>query len=254
MKKIAILSLAMLVGSSMYGCFFNAEDNSRSDRMVEYINDKYDDEFTFESVYGGHVGSDNHKIIVSSEKFPGEEIIVFCDASGDEEVYSDNYLGIKFEEQTAELISDTLSEAFGEDPFIYYFPSDYSMTSGASDDTSFEEYISSPSSGIDFIAIVNCKADEFSEDEVVGKVQNCLKDAGICATGTMFFDTQGTDISNLNGDDYYENYVVYEKYSGRLHFNMDEDLDFSSYKWTEPDVAEDISVSMPEFDSLPDFD
>lgn len=233
MKKliIAILAVLFMMGACTNMRLRDFFGNSLQDKMMNYINEKYDDSFTFLNTYGGRIGADYHKIIVSSEKYPNKEIVVTCYVSDDGETYSDNYLSIKYEDDTRACIEEMIKSLYGENCFIYYRPNLLSMPSGASNDMSFDEYIGKATSGISFTAIVNVENAEVSKEAELESLKKALHNAGLCCSGTIYFDDRGQDLTRLTPDNYYSECLNSEEYAERLSFIANEDFEFTKAAW-----------------------
>ena len=115
-KAIASLLLAFVM-LGICGC---AQKENRIDRMLNYATEKYGAEFTYVSAYGGYSGSQTHNIIATTEALPGKQICVSCTVAGGEETYSDNYLGMKYEQQTRDLLSQIMRDLTGSDALVIY--------------------------------------------------------------------------------------------------------------------------------------
>lgn len=150
------------------------------DMMVSYINDKYtDDTFEFVSMSGGHLGSNTTKIVVKSEKYPDKEIRVICSVVDGKDIYSDTYLNVKYEAETYSYIRDALVEEYGESVYLKYIPDDIGSYENGSSSTTFEEYISDPSTCIYFTAAV--AGDAADQELTFEKVQTIFADAVVSA-------------------------------------------------------------------------
>ena len=126
------------------------------DHMVEYVNGKYsNDEFSYDHITGGHLGSNVTTIIVNSKQYPNKPIRVMCTIVDGAEVFSDTYLGIKYEDETRAFFSQLIEEAFGPTCFVKYAPDDLGCTKTGSESSTFEEYLADPSSNVHFWAVVN---------------------------------------------------------------------------------------------------
>lgn len=154
------------------------------DRMMEYVNNKYSrDVFSYEHITGGHLGSNVTTIIVSSKEYPNTTIRVMCTVVDGNEVFSDTYLGIKYETETRDYISQLMEQAFGSKGFVYYTPDDLGCTKTGSETSTFEEYIADPSSNIHFWAVVNYCPD--NKAETLDLLKKLLANATV--SGNIYF-------------------------------------------------------------------
>ena len=89
------------------------------------------------------VGSKETQILMKSEKFTDEEIWGWYHSeTGD---FMDNYVSVKYHEQTTERTGEALKEVFGEADFVFEVNSGFS----------FEEYTSSDENCLAFTATVD---------------------------------------------------------------------------------------------------
>ncbi len=207
--------------------------NKMAERMVSYINDKYDDNFTYIGPCGGYLGSSIHKIFVSSEKFPNRDVTVICNLIDGKELYSDNYIGVKFENKTKELIRKTLVSCFGNSVFLCYAVDLTASYKDSNDDTTFEDYIGDPSSAINFTAIIEYNYSDNSINEISEKLRNALSDAGLCCGGMLYFGNNIVQLADLTDENYYEVYVNKNEYWANLYFSMLTKDGFDIEKWEE---------------------
>lgn len=223
MKKTVLFLLVMFLMIGACGCSMRGQD--KVDRMVSYINGKYvDDNFEFVSMSGGHLGSNVTKIIVKSEKYPGKEIRVICSEVEGEEIYTDTYLNIKFEEQTYNYIKNALTQKYGDNIYLKYIPDDLACIENGSSVTTFEEYLSDPSVYIYFsAAVVGDANDEKATFEDVKEIfSNSVVRAHI-----YFVNTE--EMLSDSGLDFIEN----KTYSKELYVVKETVDEYKIIEWTD---------------------
>jgi hypothetical protein len=160
----AIIILIIMIG--VCGCMKNntnqgggakVSELSVREQVMEYINSRYDDHFTFYGREPGMYRMNDIKILGESEKYPGEYItVLYSKSSEDGTVFlNDNYLYFKYREQTIEFLEGVLREFFNYD--LKFF---YDMVSAGVNllelpaDATFEEYISNKASRLRFTAVI----------------------------------------------------------------------------------------------------
>lgn len=194
------------------------------DMMVSYINDKYsDDTFEFVSMSGGHLGSNTTKIIVKSEKYPNKEIRVICSEVDGKEIYSDTYLNVKFENETYEFIKDALVSEYGENVYLKYIPDDTASFESGSSSTTFEEYVSDPSTYIYFSAAVVGTA--YDEEATLNRIKSIFADAVISAH--IYFMNDDDSLSD-NANKLIKN----KEYTKKLYIIKETVDQYSKIEWT----------------------
>jgi len=153
---ILCLSIFMMIG--VVGCMKNDKsemDNSLDERMVDYMNARYDDTFYFKEPY--IYNKMQREICVRSDKFSAADdyIYVGYEKVGDSEIFCDNYLYFKYRKQTTAFLEEVLAEVFGYDFKLFYgdepgIGTNRILAAGAS----FEDYISNWISDIRFTAVL----------------------------------------------------------------------------------------------------
>ena len=194
MKKILLLFTVISLMIGVCGCGMKSQD--KIDRMLAYINNKYaDDAFEFVSVTGGHLGSNVAKILVKSKMFPDNPIRVICTESDGAEHYTDTYLNVKYEAQTLEYIKQCISSVYGSNIYVEYCPDDTASMQNGTSDTSFNEFISDPSTFVYFSAVVVNKVE--NETIEFEKIKGVFSEAVIRAD-IYFVDYSDLPIERLN--------------------------------------------------------
>lgn len=223
MKKTILFLMVIFLMIGACGC--SMKGHNKVDMMVSYINNKYsDDNFEYLSMVGGHLGSNTTKIVVKSEKYPGKEIRVICSEIDGENIYSDTYLNVKFETETYEFIHDVLVKEYGENIYLKYIPDDTASYENGSSSTTFEEFISDPSTYIYFSAAVTDAADD--EESTLNRIKSIFSDAVISAH-IYFVDTDDSLSDKAT------NLIENKEYTRRLYIVKDTVDQYSKTEWTD---------------------
>lgn len=221
LMAIIVLLLPLMIG--MCGCDMKGQE--KVDMMVSYINNKYsDDHFEYVSMSGGHLGSNTTKIIVKSDKYPNKEIRIICSEVDGKNVYSDTYLNAKFETETYEFIRNALVGEYGENIYLKYIPDDTASYENGSSNTTFEEYISDPSTYIYFSAAVVDPVDD--EEATLDKIKSIFADA-VFSAHIYFVDTD--DSLSDNATEIIED----KEYKKRLYIVKETVDQYSKTEWTD---------------------
>lgn len=206
------------------------------DKMIAYMNEKYpDDVFVYKEPFGGGAGISTKKIIVSSEKYPDADIYVMCVKNEDGTYkYSDNYLGVKYNDQTVEMIKDILTTAFGTDFFLSYNVSMYGHPQEYSADTTFEEYIDDAASDIGFLAVIGDSYQISNKEELVSQLEKLFSEKGMCCNfSVIYFDNSSEEYKTLERGMELSEYLYKKLYKEALMFDMESSIEFSKYEWRE---------------------
>lgn len=199
---------------------------SLADQMVNHMNEKYEDHFTYSAPFGGGTGGTARQILVTSEKYPDAEIVVTY--SPEDDSYSDNYVEHKYEQQTYELLEEILSSAVKTDILLHYKVGYHGTTDFFSNETTFEEYVSNVESRIRFVAIVK-------EDYVIGDREEFLQilekefsKHHMLAHGQLYFAGNSSQFVNFSQLD-----VDILETMLWLRFRVSSDGTFSIIEWRE---------------------
>ena len=181
------------IGAS--GCMF-IKTKEMIDGMVTYLNDKYDDYFTYKEPFGGGTGVKNVQIIVNSAKIPDQDIWMEYQQKEDVEIYADNYVYVKYANETTKLIEEILTTATGCNVIVSYGVGLSGVVNSFTNETTFLEFISSDESNIGFVAVVS---KEFNLDKVTLK-ENLRKEFTsrkmIVDIGQIYFAQTDEQFSN----------------------------------------------------------
>ena len=230
LKKLSLLLLSTIILIGACGCM--KLENNYIDRMVNYLNEKYDDdEFEYSSPFGGGAGASYKKILCSSKNYPDEDVCVFLeiDENGNE-IIEDNYLSVKYKEQVVELIDQILTESFSTDYLLFYNVNEYGITENSTQYTTFEEYVSEVSSYITFVAVVNS---EYNVDrEVVESTleEKLVENGFCCKSAVIYFDAGNGIYDNLTSTKL-SGYSNRHEYKECFELNMETNKGYSKTKW-----------------------
>jgi hypothetical protein len=125
---------------------------SSADKMMEYINSKYDDHFTYKARSG--VGTGIPEILVNSEKYPEADIWVQVLNKEGKDIFTDNYVYYKYEAQTRALIAETIKNALDSEVRTNYSIETKCPRNTFGEQTTLEEFASSEDVHLTFIATV----------------------------------------------------------------------------------------------------
>lgn len=159
-----LLAFVLLLGAT--GCMFK---ESKEEQAIEYMNNKYDDTFTFDGYAGG---DSSFLLLMKCNKFPDETIYVTPnkDENGNY-VFSDNYLFLKYKKEATEEIQNMLEYVFNCDVKLTLSGGDGNL----SGETSFEDFISSYQSGIFVSAIVSNDYGEINKNTIESRLKDGFK-------------------------------------------------------------------------------
>lgn len=196
--------------------------NSTVDKMVAYMNDKYDDHFEYSAPFGGGPGATSKQIIVSSEQFPEAQIWVQYFERDGKEIFTDNYISYKYEEQTRNLLEDLLTEAFHSNVALFYNVGSKGTVNQFTEQTTFEEYISDIKAKIGFQACILLDVSELDTNLLKKEWEDTIRSCGLAAFGTIYFtDNVGefNEVSDLTLEEF--DFYNFDSFA-RLRIDMGE--------------------------------
>lgn len=206
------------------------KNNSKS--FVFYLENKYpNDSFEFENFQGGTLfGGDRLKECRCKSEKLNENIYVVYDNVDNE--YSDNYLDIKYSNDTDNTIFNVLKTVFPNEKFIFDKAKEsFNSTTKSSflqSDIDFSGYKSER--GIPVYAFVT-NYDNQTHDEIVKSLEKAiLKENIYCDSIEIYFVDDCS--SKLEIDASLQNdIVVNHKYNDYLFITMIDDSEFSIVEW-----------------------
>jgi hypothetical protein len=194
--------------------------------MVRHMNEKYpDDTFTYKGPFGGGAGADTKNIVVSSKNYPGKEIYVRHSAADD--VFTDNYLGVKYAEQTQMAIKAALDTVITQEYLLIYEVDRFACPNTAGT-LSFEEYAASKAACIGFTVVAGGAVSDKATFEK--EIEAAITKAGICCSATIYFDNGSGAFDTLKPEGLSQ-YTFKKLYSDAFSFKMDSNEAFSSSYW-----------------------
>ena len=149
-----------------------------NDAALEYMEQKYGEKFEFVAPWGDSMTGD-HELVVACESLAGERIIVkISNYKSEDRVFQDNYLAVKYYEETVGFLSQCANEVFG-DSKVYYKVARSALSPELPADASFEEYFADEEGFIS--ANIAVKASSFTSKEQAENVMDPILSA--CGAG-----------------------------------------------------------------------
>jgi len=159
-RIIITFVLATTITMGVSGCMWKKTQNNNknkltiNERMMKYINERYDDTFTFLQIYENHPSYRKREILVTTEKYPGEYIHVQYIEKEEGDFYNDNYLYFKYRDQAIEALHEVFDGVLDYD-FKFFYEGNPGVDMDTIDaDATFDEYISNTASNLRFTVVV----------------------------------------------------------------------------------------------------
>ncbi|MGN0374679.1 MAG: hypothetical protein ACI4EN_04200 [Butyrivibrio sp.] len=220
MKKIAFLILTVIIIVGVSGCMNKNEDSTN--KMMNYINEKYDDSFEFIKLFGGYLGSSTKSIIVRSGKYPDYDVYVYCTTDNEQDTFADNYLSVKFYDKTLDYLQDIYREKFGETVYVHYSIDNTSNTQNASDETTFEEFIMDPMSMITYKVVLPYNN---NKDEMEQSLKETMSELSGCAY--IYLVDSSVKITS---DEEMQECIESKNYNNKVYIQKNND-EFKIFRW-----------------------
>ena len=143
------------------------------DLALSYMEDKYGETFHFESLWGNSM-TGTKQILVSCASFPDEMILVQIENySNKDRIFSDNYLAVKYKEETLKFFESCGAKVF-KDTNIFYEISKYAQSADLPPDASFEVMLADKSA--EMIVLIEVSASNYSTEQQIEEITSLISD------------------------------------------------------------------------------
>lgn len=225
-KRFLILlsALVFILGAS--GCM---KKRDIPEEMVQYMRDKYNEEFTLVTKDIQSWMADHRTMEVEPAAFPGELVQVRRGKNGE---MSDGYLALKVNADVEKEISAVASEVYGENK-VFNLAQTNANSAYTLPDMSASEFLRL-TPGITHARIWVTK-DPADKDRDVEAFRQALQDKGYYLTFYLIYIEQDafSSLNEQNGEDYYMHYVRRSETPVTMagYFLIDESPGFYSAEW-----------------------
>lgn len=226
-RYLIIAIIIISVGLVMGGCMNNETSlTATKNDLLKYISEKYpDDTFTFQCYSGGHVGSENHTIIVSSNKYPGE--IIYVNVINGEK--SDNYPYIARRTEIESAVGKMIQSVYGDCHVRYTMPTNPIPNSAENGlDCPLKDILED---GIIVEIVLSDRYDISTKDELLNSLCEACRYNGISVSGTVSYcrDSKSYDGYMDLGKDAQHSFEKCDKEFGE--FIIDDTYKLSYVNW-----------------------
>ena len=173
MKKrvpvVAILILAMLAGMS--GCAKKPPEKSIDTQALEYMEQKYGEKFEYAYPYGDSM-TGTHQLLVTCDSYPDQLILVSIENyRTDNKVFLDNFIAVKYRDQTVDFIRTCSNQIFGE-TVVFYKVDAQALSPEITVDATFEEFLAD--TRVPLNILLEVKASTFVSEEQIEQLAEFL--------------------------------------------------------------------------------
>ena len=228
-KTLSLFLCVVMFLGVMCGCKNNPKFTV--DEILEYMNEKYDEEFTYirpADVY--QPTSDSFEIFVASDKYPDDMIYAKCllNTETGEKRFCDNYVSYIYEDEVRDLLTELTQEVYPDAKIRYTALYGTSSDSGQ-DVPSLEQYLSRTSSSIDYMIMLPDEYDETLYKEEMNALIEKLEEKKIVCGVTVVYSNDRTQ---------YDSFVTNERpnfehltYKLRGHVRIGENYEIEFEEW-----------------------
>ena len=183
----------------------NRGQNS-NDAALEYMEQKYGEKFEYVAPWGNSM-TGTHELIVTCESLAGKDILVkISNYKNENRVFQDNYLAVKYCEETTDFLNQCANEVFG-DAKVYYNVAKRALSPELSADASFEEYLADEEGYIS--AYIAVRASSFTAMEQAANVtEPILSACGAEYLSVLLVVVEDAEYELLDGDTLGEKVVL----------------------------------------------
>lgn len=205
LKSVVTIMVSIFTLMALTSC--SLENKFSEEDVIKYLEDKYETEFTYINTVGD--GDLTVKKNVSSfarqPDHKGREVFVVTSLEEGKVVHRDNYVAIKYEDKTVELINSCTKKVFDKYKIIYVPVSGQTLDEKFDNDMSFEDYIKDSENLLRFDVIIPNNCDWTYGDREVSKVKSAL-DSGHVHCCVNVYKAKTSEIYDKIQDysDYYD--------------------------------------------------
>lgn len=243
---ISIITLMALTSCSLENQF-NEED------VIRYLEDKYGTEFTYMRTVGD--GDLTTKKNVSSfarqPDHKGREVFVVTSLDGSKVVHRDNYVAIKYEDKTVELINSCTKKVFDKYKIIYVPVTGQTLEEKFDNDMAFEDYIKDSGNLLRFDVIIPNDCDWTYGDREVSKLKSALDSEHVHCCVNVYKAKTGEIYDKIQDySDYYDKDASFDEQAyfevgdkkGKEESVTEETTENTTEETTEETSTEEVST------------
>ena len=222
------LCVVMLLGV-MCGCKNNPKFTV--DEILEYMNEKYSEEFTYirpADVY--QPGEYSFEIFVASDKYPDEEIFAKCiyNSETGEKRFCDNYVSYIYEDEVRDLLTELTQEVYADAKVRYAALYGTSSDSGQ-DVPSLEQYLSKSSSSIEYIILLPDEHDTTLYKEELNALREKLEENKVVCMINILYSNDHEQYDSFVTDKWTDDHIVC-KLRGYVRIGEDFEIKYESWR------------------------
>ena len=224
------LCVVMLLGV-MCGCKNNPKFTV--DEILEYMNEKYDEEFTYirpADVY--QPTKESFEIFMASDKYPDEEIFAKCiyNSETGEKRFLDNYVSYIYEDEVRDLLTELTQEVYA-DAKVRYVPLYWTASTNSDEDIpTLEQYLSRTYSSISYMILLPDEHDVTLYKEEMNALIEKLEEKKVVCSITIAYSNDRTQYDSFVTDDWPNSEHLIYKLHGDIRIGEDFEIEFEEWR------------------------
>jgi hypothetical protein len=172
----AVLVVALLLGGA--GCVQNRQQDKQrniNDDALVYMEQKYGEKFEYVSPWGSSY-TGTHQLLVKCNSLQDQEILVQVENFKQEnKIFRDNYLAVKYREDTIAFCRDYANQVFGETT-VFYEVADDGLSADLLATATFHDFLAD--TRVPLVIMIAVKASNFSTREQAQEVAELIAESG----------------------------------------------------------------------------
>lgn len=222
-RIIFILIMMLLIVIGVSGCMKSGK--SAKEEMLEFMKNKYNEEFEFVSIGNEAWNANYTEMIVHSEKFPKGRIIVR--KYGDKIV--DNYTDFLMKEKIEEELRPIIAQVYPESN-VFYRPGGMPMGDEVNQSMSIKEYSKAMIIPLSFAICISDPSYKINKDEKVEELRKVLESKEyICMLYIFYVKEDKLDLINdMNINDLFTDSKISDWILCEGRFRMDRTYQFKT--------------------------
>lgn len=211
-KRITLAILPILVLIAFTSC--SLENQFSPEGVIEYLNSKYDTEFTYlETVGDGELTyRKNVSAYVTHLDHEDRQVFVVAELTQDGVKYSDSYIALKYEEDTRKYLNDMVGKVFKDYKLIYTPVSGQTFSDEFNNDTSFDEYRINPRNLLRFDIILPDNYNWDYKNASVSHIETKIINSGTHCTVNVYRAKTKEIYDSINSySDYYDKTKAFDE-------------------------------------------
>jgi len=208
-KTLSLFLCTVMLLGVMCGCKNNPKFTV--DEILEYMNEKYDEEFTYirpADVY--QPTSDSFEIFVASDKYPDDMIYAKCllNTETGEKRFCDNYVSYIYEDEVRNLLTELTQEVY-TDAKVRYVPLYGAASSDSNEDIpTLEQYLSRTSSSIEYMIMLPDEHDETLYKEELNALREKLEENKVVCMINILYSNDHEQYDSFVTDKWTDDHIV----------------------------------------------